>query len=151
MGKLSETFLKLIYGSNEKLIREGQKIEVANLRRMLGRCPVCDQEFTGHYYARFALTPLAKENERHVNEFLTALREHRWSDVIEFRDFEPLSDALGAHALRCAGRQIVWLAIRDPFELGDTQSIIEQEILDHEDSRKLESLISQDSWVSLET
>lgn len=151
MVKLSERFLNLIYGNSEKLKREGQKIEAENLRLMLGRCSVCEQEFTGHSYARFALTPLTKENGQHVNDFLRALREHRWSDVIKFRDYEALSDALGAHALRCAGRQIVWLAIRDPFEPGDTQSIIEQGILDHEDSRVLEAAIGRVCWVSLET
>ena len=150
MGKLLDKVLNLIHGDSEKLIHEGQKIEVANLRRMFGRCPVCQREFAGHYYARFALTTFTDENAQHVNEFLSALREHRFEDVRKFRDYEALSDALGAHALRCAGRQILWLAIREPVEPGDTQSIIEQEILDHEESRKLESLISQERWVSLE-
>jgi hypothetical protein len=130
---------------------KGQKIVTENLQLMLGHCPICDQEFTGHYYARFAVTVLTNENGQRVNDFLTILREHRWTDVMKFREFDPLCDALVAQALRCAGRQIVWMAIREPFELGDTSSILEQEILDHEDSRELESLTSQDRWVSLET
>lgn len=150
MGRLSETFLRIIYGSSEKLIEEGQKIEVANLRRLLGRCPVCEQEFAGHYYSTFALTPFTKANEWRVDEFLTALREHRWGDVMKFRDYEALSDALGAQALRCVGGKIVWLALCYPFEPGDTQSIIERETLDHEESRALESFIGQDRWASLE-
>lgn len=150
MGKFQDRLLKLIYGDTDRLIREGRKLEVANLRRMLGSCPICGQDFTGHYYASFALTPLPKENKQQVDEFLKALREHRWADAKKFRDFEPLDDAIGAQALRCAGRQIMWLAMLYPYEPGADQSIIEQGILDHEESRLLEDLIERDGWVALQ-
>ncbi|HEX8709960.1 MAG TPA: hypothetical protein VF723_17095 [Pyrinomonadaceae bacterium] len=150
MGKLKENFLRLIYGSDEKLFAEGQRLVTENLRRMIGRCPVCDGELTGHSYAGFAVTVLAAENEQRVAALLAVLREHRWDEALGFREFEPLGDALVAQALRCAGRRIAWQAVREPYELGETQTLLEQEILDYQDSRRLASLIGPESWVSLE-
>lgn len=129
---------------------KGQQIVIANLRRMLGSCPVCNQNFTSHLYTRFAITIFTRERQHRIAEFLKALREHRWRDVMEFNEFDGMEDALVAHALRCGGRQIVWLVIREPYELGDSPTLVEQEILNLENSREIESLISQDSWVSLE-
>ena len=115
-----------------------------HLRRLLDVCPVCKGGFTGHRFARFAITVSSRSTEKRADEFLLALKEHRWNDVLAFKEFDAMSDAIVANVVRCAGRQLAWIAVLEPFELFDGPSIMGWDVVDPQS--ELEALIEQDKW-----
>lgn len=135
--------------SRGDLVTEGRKILARYLRTTLGRCPACGADFADHLFTQFAITVYTVETQRRAEDFLLAVRERRWRDVLKFKEFENVSDALVARAIRCPGRQIVVLVMLDPYDFYDTMSIAEQQVLDHDSSRELESLINRDEWEPL--
>lgn len=130
-------------------VTRGLKLVAGYLRSGLGRCPACGGDFTDHSFVRFAMTLYVIENERRCNDFLAALREQRWRDALQFREFDPLNDALVAHAVRCPGRRLVWVVMHEPYNFADLPSIFEMRVLDAQSSAELESLIERDPWVPL--
>ena len=121
----------------------------ANLRKWLKHCPACEGGFTDHYFASFAITVVDEARMSRATELLAALRDERWNDTLQFREFEPLRDALVAHVLRCPGRRLIWLAVLEPFELADSAYIVDYGMVSPESKPKLESIISPDKWFSL--
>jgi hypothetical protein len=149
MKKLRELWLRLLFGSEKQSIEKGKKIFAATLQRLLVSCPICQGDFQGHKFADFAFEVFREEQENQINELLTALRQHRWSNAHSIRNFDPMCNAVIAHTLYCPCGNICWIVTMDPYDIDDVPTVIEYEVLDFEESQKLGQLINQDEWIPL--
>ena len=119
------------------------------LRRMLNSCPACAANLDGHSYASFAITVASPENKERLGEFCRLLKAHDWSGLKQFDDFDPLLNAIEVFAVKCVAGEIVLLAVRDPFELFDSNEVLVSELLDSTAGNELDSLIEADKWKRL--
>jgi hypothetical protein len=119
------------------------------LRRMLKSCPACAGNLDDHSYASFAITVASPENEERLGEFCRLLKAHDWSTLAQFDDFDPLLNAIEVFAVKCVSGAIVLLTVRNPFELFDSNEVLDCEALDSTTGNELESLIESDKWQRL--
>jgi hypothetical protein len=119
------------------------------LRRMLKSCPACAGNLDDHSYASFAITVASPENEERLGEFCRPLKAHDWSTLAQFDDFDPLLNAIEVFAVKCVSGAIVLLTVRNPFELFDSNEVLDCEALDSTTGNELESLIESDKWQRL--
>ena len=119
------------------------------LRRMLKSCPVCAGNLDDHSYASFAITVASPENKERLEEFCRLLKAHDWGRLTQFDDFDPLLNAIEAFAVKCVSGAIVLLTVRNPFELFDSNEVLDCEALDSTTGNEVESLIESDKWQSL--
>jgi len=119
------------------------------LVRVLKRCPICKSPLTAHHYASFATTVLGEGRTPRVVDFFRSIKDHRWADLQRFQDWESLSDALEALAVRCSTGEISLAIIRNPQEFWDSDQLVDLEVLTSEESRQLEAFIEQNKWVSI--
>lgn len=64
-----------------------------------------------------------------------------------FKDFDPLLNALEAFAIKCASGAMVLLAVRSPFELFESNEVLDCEVLDSTSAKQLDSLIGSSKWL----
>jgi hypothetical protein len=120
-----------------------------DLRRMLKSCPACAGDLDDHFYASFAITVASAENEERLGEFCRLLKAHDWSRLKQLDDFDPLLNAIEAFAIKCISGAIVLLAMRNPFELFDSNEVLDCEVLDSTTGNELDSLIEAEKWQRL--
>ena len=68
---------------------------------------------------------------------------------MRFDDFDPLLNALEAFAVRCPSGAMVLLAVRNPFELFESNEVLDCEVLDSTTGKQLDSLIETSRWLRL--
>jgi hypothetical protein len=123
-----------------------QDATAGELRRLLRHCLVCQGGLEGHSYASLAITVLSPENANRAAGLVRAVEERRWSELLSFQEFDPMLDAIQAHALRCnTGRTAIFVT-RNPHEFFESGSLFTYEILDHQQSRELETYVEQVRW-----
>jgi hypothetical protein len=66
-----------------------------------------------------------------------------------FDDFDSLLNALEAFAVKCPSGQMVLLAVRNPFELFESNEVLDCEVLDSTTGKQLDSLIEPSKWLRL--
>ncbi|MCM3869729.1 MAG: hypothetical protein ND895_03375 [Pyrinomonadaceae bacterium] len=113
---------------------------------MLKSCPACARNLDDHLYASFAITVASPDNKERLGEFCRLLKSHDWSRLRQFDDFDPLQNAIEAFAVKCVSSAIVLLAVRNPFELFDSNEVLDCEVLDSTAGKELDSLIEADKW-----
>ena len=113
---------------------------------MLKSCPACGRNLDDHSYATIAITVASPENRERSGLFCHALKEHDWPGLMQFDDFDPLLNALEAFAIKCAWGWIILLAVRNPFELFESNQVLDCEVLDSVTGKALCSLIESDKW-----
>jgi hypothetical protein len=116
---------------------------------MLKSCPACARNLDDHFYASFAITIASPENKERLGEFSRLLKSHDWSRLRQFDDFDRRLNAIEAFAVKCVSGAIVLLAVRNPFELFDSNEVLDCEALDSTTGNELESLIEADKWQRL--
>ena len=116
------------------------------LRRMLKSCPACHRTLDDHSYANIAITVASPENRKRLGKFCEALKEHDWPELMRFDDFDPLLNALEAFAINCTWGWMILLAVRNPFELFESNEVLDCEVLDSVNGKVLGSLIEADKW-----
>jgi len=131
------------------LVVRGSEIHAEHLRELLGNCPICHADFTGHRYAQFAMTINADDQFERVSGFLKAADERRWEELCAFQEFQGDRDTIIATALRCAGRRMALILEHDPYSLDDSHCIISCETLELEIGQQLGMIIADDKWHSL--
>ena len=127
-------------GAIDMAKRQEGAATAAELQKMLEHCPICQHGFVGHSYALLATTILGGEENSCTNEFLDALKEHRWRDARQFQEWEGSRDNLVAYALRCTDGRLVLLIVHDFFELFYSSGLVECDCLSVENSRQLEAV-----------
>ncbi len=116
------------------------------LCRLLSSCPICNNIFLNHTYILFATIVLGEERKDRVIEFFRVLKDHRWSDFQKFQEWESISDNAEAFLVRCVNNQLAMLVLRSPTELYEPDSLVTVEILNQEESSKLEQFVIQSEW-----
>jgi len=113
------------------------------LREWLGDCcPVCKEKLTDHHYARVGVVvkPSAAEES-----FVQAFRQHRWNSI-RTKAFIPTLDALLGNVLRCRSGRLAWFITFEPYDLANPYYVAGSEVLDPEESRKLNAAIRAEEW-----
>jgi hypothetical protein len=116
---------------------------------MLKSCPACAGNLDDHFYASFAITIASPKNKERLGEFSRLLKAHDWVRLTQFDDFDPLLNAIEAFAVKCVSGAIVLLAVRSPFELFDSNEVLDCEVLDSTIGSELDSLFESDKWQRL--
>jgi hypothetical protein len=116
------------------------------LSRMLQRCPVCREDFAGHFYAHFAVTVLGEDRRGRVREFFDACEDRDWEGVRQFQEFDPRRDAVVAYAVRCRAGRIALAIERSPFEGYEADRLIACDVLEEESGQELNGLIAENDW-----
>jgi hypothetical protein len=113
------------------------------LREWLGDCcPVCKEKLTSHHFARVGVVVKPSEAEA---SFVQAFRQHRWSGI-RIKEFIPILDALLGNVLRCPSGQFAWFITFEPYDLASRHYVAESEVLDPEESRKLDAAVRPEEW-----
>lgn len=123
---------------------EGPSLTTRAFIKTFGRCPICDLDFSDHYFNLLSVIPAYK------SEALTALmahvKNHQWSAARQIREFEPAQDAVEIFVLRCPGKKLAVVIMEDPFDLYANPSIIDCEVLDDAQSQELRSVLDETQW-----
>jgi hypothetical protein len=119
------------------------------LRRILKCCPACAGSLDDHSYALVAITVAAPANQERLGSFCHLLKGHDWPALMRFDDFDPLLNALEAFAVKCSSGEMVLLSVRNPFELFESNEVLDCEVLDSTTGKQLDSLIETSKWLRL--
>ena len=122
----------------------GARLIIRAFIKTFGRCPICELDFSDHYFNLLSVIPAYK------SEALTALianvKNHQWSAACEIREFEPSQDAIEIFVLRCPRRRLAVVIVEDPFEFDANPSVIDYEVLDDAQSQDLRTVLDETQW-----
>jgi hypothetical protein len=116
---------------------------------MLKCCPACAGSLDDHSYTLVGITVAAPANQERLSSFCHLLKDHDWPALMRFDDFDPLLNALEAFAVKCPSEAMVLLAVRNPFELFESNEVLDCEVLDSTTGEQLDSLIETPKWLRL--
>jgi hypothetical protein len=119
------------------------------VKRLLKSCPACAGNLDDHSYVSFAITVASPENKERLGEFCRLLKAYDWSRLRQFHEFDPLLNAIEVFAIKCVSGAIVLLTVRNPFELFDSNEVLDLEVLNSTTGNELDSLIETDKWQRL--
>lgn len=144
-----EKFLQRLYGAGMRPRQDKDEAATAmDIRKLFGRCPVCQGDFTNHEYAPFAMTIATDDRQETLQEFFAALKKHRWTEARAFQAFDSMLDGAEAIALQCSQGRIAMLLLRSPAEFYENPSLLDYEIVETGDSQPIRSQIEPSQWQS---
>src|SRR5436190_645569 len=146
MRKLANLLDRLKKG-NESLSK-GQSLISKSLVRRFKVCPICEGDFQDHYYALLAVTPAIDVEQ--VNDLVHKVTGHQWEDAIQISEFDRFQDAILALVLRCPSRRRAIVVLSDPYDPYLNPSVLETEVLDNLESERLESVMAEVQWRSIQ-
>src|SRR5262245_9934645 len=126
----------------------GELMITRSLTKAFINCPICEGEFVDHYFTLLAVTPM-NELER-ASDLLSKIKNHRWEEAFQVKEFDSLRDALVVYCLRCPGRILAIVVMRDPYEPYHNPSVLDHEVLDTAKSEELRSVLRQSRWLPIE-
>ena len=83
--------------------------------------------------------------EKSAYDLLNELPQHHWDKIVSYRDWDGSADNVLVFALRCSSGRIVLLIVEDPHELAYNDKLMKYELLDAEESKRLES-VTPEEW-----
>lgn len=121
------------------------------LRRILDGCPICDGGFRFHYYALLATVVVDEQRkaQQHLQQLFGFLKEHRWHEVLRFREWHAFKDAVDFFAFRCDRGRIGILTVLSPVEAESSDVPLHFAVLTLEEGNKLQALIASEKWLPL--
>lgn len=126
----------------------GKTLLVKAFTKAFSRCPICDDGFVDHYFTLLSVTPSWKVEL--VKEMLEKVKHYEWSAAREFSEFDPMQDAIAVYVLRCPGKRMAVVIVSDPYEPYHNPGVLEHEVLDHQRSRELRSVMGEARWLSIQ-
>lgn len=127
----------------------GKTLLVKAFTKAFSCCPICDEGFVDHYFTLLSVVPTWKVE--FVKEMLERVKHYQWSAAREYSEFDPLQDAIAVYVLRCPGKRMAVVIVSDPYELYFNPGVLEHEVLDHERSRELRSVMGDEArWLSFQ-
>lgn len=119
------------------------------IREWLGdQCPICKGAFVGHHYTR---TGVVVAESKSASTFVAAFRKHQWN-AIRPQEFISSLDALVGNIVQCSSGKLAWFITFEPYDVfGDPYYVAELEVLDEEDSIKLNCVINSEEWREMPT
>jgi hypothetical protein len=131
-----------ILGSLKQVFKTSERWDVLDetaaqdLLRLASPCPLCGKErlghLDGHKYALVA-SEVARTSSEELTQFFDLYRRHEWAELNLIQRFDGASNAAEVFALLCGSRMCM-LAIRDPVELYDADSLLDTSVLGEEES-----------------
>jgi hypothetical protein len=121
----------------------------AGLRGELKRCPVCLDGFKSHQFACFASVRIGRGYPA-AEPFHSAVKSHKWDEVLKHQDGEQQPDNAEACAVKCPRGNLALLLIHTTFEPWDYPSIDFSEVLSRGEADTLKNIIPDEKWKPLE-
>lgn len=87
------------------------------LTELLETCPHCKRGLSGHEYVQFATAVVPKEKDGTLQAFFQAIKDHDWTKLQEFQNWDPLGDDVEAYAVRCSTHGFSVVVTKTHFEL----------------------------------
>ncbi len=121
------------------------------LRRILDGCPICDGGFRHHAYALLGMvvTDEKQGDQKRLEQFFRLLWEHRWEEVLRFREWSATKDTVVAFAFSCNKARLGILTILSPAEAVSPDNPLHFFILSAEEGRKLQAAVAPEKWIPL--
>ena len=116
------------------------------LRQLAPKCSVCGAELSNHRFAEIATTVASKDNLRRVRRLVEHVKEHRWSELTQYKDFRGDQNNVVVYAIRGPHSDGMVILIRDPFELFEPHEIYLQEQIRQEEIAAIAAIVGTDSW-----
>jgi hypothetical protein len=116
------------------------------LRVLLSHCPVCRGELSRHRFAEIASTTASESNRSRVTELIGHVRQHRWEELTDYKDFRGDQNALVVYAILGPHEQGAVILVRDPVELYENDEIYLQEQLNQNELSVFNSLVPKNHW-----
>ena len=104
--------------------KEGITATGAMLRTLLPSCPVCKQNIKGHFFAQVASTIANDSHKPVLTRIFSAVRQHEWDLLTEFKEWDALADNLVVYAIRGHHADATLLVIKSVFELYASNDLI---------------------------
>lgn len=121
------------------------------LRGILDGCPICNGGFRGHTYSKLATIIMNEKahDAGRLARFLRCMRDCRWHDVLEFREWIPSTDAIVAFAFRCHKGRVGIVTIFSPADSESPDEPLQFTILPVAEGKKLEAAVGPGQWMHL--
>lgn len=107
-------------------------------------CPICRDKFVDHSFTLLAVTS-SDETDR-VNHLLNNVKAHRWADAFQIKEFDASRDATIVYVLSCPSNKLAMVIMSDPYDPYDVTFVFDHEVLDHETSEDLRSVLKDEKW-----
>ena len=102
----------------------------ASIQKLVLTCPSCSGSLANHQFASLGQRVLDREFSPDGDSFLNAVREHNWTRVKEWQEWNPAKDVESCDFLRCPlGCDVVLVSIWRA-ELFDENSLVHYEALE---------------------
>jgi len=118
---------------------------LAGLRALVETCPCCNHELSGHSYSLAAMAAFDPSRPRSAYDLLKAISRRDWSEAATYNEWEGGMDDALVFVIGCPAGCAAVLAVEDPYMLGAKDRIIQSEVLDAAETRKLVSALP-DKW-----
>lgn len=106
-----------------------------DIRQLASPCPMCGKgrivHLDGHKYALVA-SEVARTPSDDLARFFLLYRGREWAKLNLIQRFDGGANAAEVFALMC-GNRLSMLAVRDPVELYDCRSLLDESLLDEEE------------------
>lgn len=131
--------------------RSPECVVARELRRILDGCPICDGGFRDHTYFKLATVAMNEkaDDAGRLAEFLQCMRDCRWCDVLDFRQWIASADAIVAFAFRCEKGRVGIVTVFSPAASEAPDEPLQFTILSLEEGKKLTALVEPRQWMQL--
>jgi hypothetical protein len=121
------------------------------LRRILDGCPICDGGFRDHTYSKLATVVMNEKGDDvgRLAAFLRCMRDCRWQDVLDFRQWIPSADTIVAFAFRCNRGRVGIVTVFSPGDSESPDEPLQFTILSVEEGKKLLAVVEPGQWTHL--
>jgi hypothetical protein len=121
------------------------------LRRLVPTCIVCGTNLAGHSFVQIASTVANRENLPRVQELFDHVKQHRWTALRAFKEFEGSQNAVLVYAIGGSHECCTVVLIRDPVDLYEPSELYLRELLPAEEVASLGALVSAEDWEPFES
>ena len=105
--------------------------------KQLKACPACGGQLEDHRFSLLASAPVKVNDDPQVLTLLKAIKNHDWSIVFFFQDWEGTYDNYELYGIRGENHPLVLVTVWDPVELFHSESVVDTDTLDELQSNEL--------------
>jgi hypothetical protein len=158
--RYSRDFLQALVEQNEGMQVSGIAVDAdgspecvvaRELRRILDGCPICQGGFRDHTYSLLATVAMNEkvDSAARLAQFLRCMRDRRWRDVLDFRQWIAAADTIVTFAFRCDKGRVGIVTVFSPADLEAPDEPLQFTILSLEEGQKLLSVVEPGYWKHL--
>jgi hypothetical protein len=117
----------------------------AMIRQLAPVCSACGTTIVGHKYSEVG----SAFHRSNLVEIFTAIKAREWSRIRDIHEFDPMKDVAMAFAVAGPHEGGILLAVKNPFELYETDELYMAEVLSAQEMDELTAQVSGDAWKPL--